>query len=232
MNEIAMVPAAPAEQSVIRDSAIALLVEKLREIGSQAHAQYASEARRLANIGNMGSQEWLNRRENALTQYALSDRCEQLSEAITGALLFDQLDADLPAEAFIEAADAERYAQREDYVNADVHVPCTCHTDPDACRAFGRGEELDATDDGRELDDVYAEGEREAEDARLAEENEAEYFGAADAERWAEENAANQYGVEHFDAAEAADVLQIEHEMAIEAGMECDPETCAYCGGA
>lgn len=87
-----MVPAGPAEQPVIRDNAIALLVEKLREIGSQAHAQYASEARRLANIGSMGSQEWLNRRESALTQYALSDRCEQLTEQIEAALLFEELD--------------------------------------------------------------------------------------------------------------------------------------------
>lgn len=38
--------------------------------------------------------------------------------------------------------------------------------------------------------------------------------------------------IEHFDAAEAADVRQIEHEMAVDAGMECDPETCVYCGGA
>lgn len=139
---------------------------------------------------------------------------------------------DSTVEAFVDVADAEHYVQRDEYVNADVHVPCICHTDPNACRAFGRREELDATDDGREPDDVYAEGEREAEEARLAEENEAEYFGAPDAERWAEENAANQYGVEHFDAAEAADVARIEHEMAIEAGMECDPDTCAYCGGA
>ena len=44
--------------------------------------------------------------------------------------------------------------------------------------------------------------------------------------------AARDAEVEHFDAAEAADALQIERDMAVEAGMECDPETCAYCGGA
>ena len=53
---------------------------------------------------------------------------------------------------------------------------------------------------------------------------------ALDAE--ADAFAAERREVEHFDAAEAADVLQIEHDMAVEAGMECDPETCAYCGGA
>jgi hypothetical protein len=37
---------------------------------------------------------------------------------------------------------------------------------------------------------------------------------------------------EFFDAAEAADVAQIQHEMDVEAGAECDPETCVYCGGA
>jgi len=37
---------------------------------------------------------------------------------------------------------------------------------------------------------------------------------------------------EHFDAAEAEDVARIKHEMDVEAGAECDPETCVYCGGA
>lgn len=37
---------------------------------------------------------------------------------------------------------------------------------------------------------------------------------------------------EYFDAVEAADVSRIQHDMNVEAGMECDPETCAFCGGA
>ena len=69
---------------------------------------------------------------------------------------------------------------------------------------------------------------REAEKARLAEENEAEYFGAADAERWAEENAANQYDAGHYNVDDGA---EDDVPFASLSGEQANGNACRVCGG-
>lgn len=168
-----------------RDQAIACITEKLRELAGIENALHANHMRATKELGGMSYQTYSDHREAAELHYFTADYYELLIEAIAATPLFDQLDKEFPREestdAFVDAADAERYAQRDEYVNGDRPV-CICSTNPDACRAFGRGEELDAVGHGRELDDVYAEGEREAEEARLAEENEAEWQAASGTE--------------------------------------------------
>jgi len=78
----------------IRTEAIALLVEKLLEIGAEAdretkrHREAEKSPSALADF-----RTFADHREGAALNYALAYRCEQLCEEITGALLFDELDA-------------------------------------------------------------------------------------------------------------------------------------------
>jgi hypothetical protein len=126
---------------------------------------------------------------------------ELLRDAIDNGLLTrlaaeQRDDATDPAtEAFVDVADAEHYAQRDEYVNS-----------PDA---------VESDDRPTLAEQLRAVGAEQA---------------ALDAE--ADAFAAERREAEHFDAAEAAAVLRIEHDMAIEAGDEHDPGTCVYCGGA
>jgi hypothetical protein len=68
----------------------------------------------------------------------------------------------------------------------------------------------------------------DAEDARLAEENEVEHFGAADAERWGEENAANQCDAEHYNADDGA---EDDAPFASLSGEQANGNACRVCGG-
>jgi hypothetical protein len=90
----------------IREEAIAVLVEKLRQFKSEAEALYASRARATKEIGSMDFQTYMDRRDAASLSYAVAYRCEQLIEEITGNLLFDELDAQ-DAAADQAARDAE-----------------------------------------------------------------------------------------------------------------------------
>lgn len=78
----------------IRTDAIALLVEKLREIEAKAdqeckrHREAEKSPSALADFHTFS-----DHREAAAMNYALAYRCEQLAEEITGGLLFDELDA-------------------------------------------------------------------------------------------------------------------------------------------
>ncbi len=110
----------------IRTDAIALLVEKLREIEAEADRQ--CKQHREAEKSPAALADFLafaDHREAAALHYALAYRCEQLIEEITGALLFDDLDAqdaaaeEAATEVIVDVADAERYAQRDEYVNGD-----------------------------------------------------------------------------------------------------------------
>lgn len=105
----------------IRAQAIALLVEKLREIESDANRTYEQCNERLAVRPIAMTFESYNDYLDARNlNYALAYRCEQLAEAITGALLFDQLDAD-------EEAAAVRSIERDMAVEAgDDHDPASC----------------------------------------------------------------------------------------------------------
>lgn len=119
----------------IRSQAIALLVEKLREIGADAdrkckqHREAEKSPGALANF-----QTFADHREAAALNYALAYRCEQLAEEITGGLLFDELDAqDAAAEEAMREAEStaeqpSRSAERhhgtwgpngEDYIPED-----------------------------------------------------------------------------------------------------------------
>jgi hypothetical protein len=78
----------------IRAQAIALLVEKLREIEAEANEAHKKHNERLAvrPIG-LTFEEYNDHLDARNLNYALAYRCEQLIEEITGALLFDELDA-------------------------------------------------------------------------------------------------------------------------------------------
>ena len=96
----------------IRTDAIALLVEKLREIGAEAdretkrHREAEKSPAALADF-----RTFADHRETAALNYDLAYRCEQLIEAITVAPLFDELDADNKAAMAVEHVD---YAEAED----------------------------------------------------------------------------------------------------------------------
>jgi len=78
----------------IRTDAIALLVEKLREIGAKADRQTKRHTAAMASpAALMAFQTYSDHREDAALNHQLAYRCEQLCEEITGALLFDELDA-------------------------------------------------------------------------------------------------------------------------------------------
>ena len=106
----------------IRTEAIALLVEKLREIGAEAdretkrHREAEKSPASLADF-----RTFADHREGAALNYALAYRCEQLCEEITGALLFDELDAqDEAAEQAAQGADdAMSASERFEHDQAD-----------------------------------------------------------------------------------------------------------------
>lgn len=78
----------------IRVDAIALLVEKIREIGAEADRQCKRHREAEKSPGALADfHAFADHREAAALNYALAYRCEQLAEEITGALLFDELDA-------------------------------------------------------------------------------------------------------------------------------------------
>lgn len=82
----------------IRENAIALLVEKLREIEADADQAWKREDAWFAAIPQrtVATSTWelLDHTDSRDLHYALAFRCEQLIEAITAIPLFDQLDAD------------------------------------------------------------------------------------------------------------------------------------------
>jgi hypothetical protein len=91
----------------IRTDAIALLVEKLREIGAEADRQTKRHTAAMASPAVLLAFEtYSDHREAAALNHQLAYRCEQLIEEITGALLFDELDAQ-DAAAEKAAQDAE-----------------------------------------------------------------------------------------------------------------------------
>jgi 3-phosphoglycerate kinase len=78
----------------IRTDAIALLVEKLREIEAKADQECKRHREAEKSLGSLADfYTFCDHREAAALNYALAYRCEQLAEEITGALLFDELDA-------------------------------------------------------------------------------------------------------------------------------------------
>lgn len=93
----------------IRTDAIALLVEKLREIEAEADRQCKHHREAEKSPGALADfHTFSDHREDAALNYALAYRCEQLIEEITGALLFDELDAqDAAAEKAAQAAEAD-----------------------------------------------------------------------------------------------------------------------------
>jgi hypothetical protein len=91
----------------IRTDAIALLVEKLREIEAEADRECKRHREAEKSPGALADfHTFADHREAAALNYALAYRCEQLIEEITGALLFDELDAQ-DAAAEKAAQDAE-----------------------------------------------------------------------------------------------------------------------------
>ncbi len=90
----------------IREDAIALLVEKLRELEGIENALYANHARKTKNIGGMSYQTYQDHLDGAALHYAAAYRYEQLIEEITARSLFDELDAQ-DAAADQAAKDAE-----------------------------------------------------------------------------------------------------------------------------
>ena len=122
----------------IRTDAIALLVEKLREIGAEADRETKRHTAAMASpAALMAFETYSDHREAAALNYALAYRCEQLCEEITGALLFDELDAqDEAAEQAArdaEAADdAMSASERFEHDQADE-----AQIDADAAMAAG-----------------------------------------------------------------------------------------------
>ena len=92
----------------IRTDAIALLVEKLREIEAEADRECKRHREAEKSPGALADYHtFADHREDAALNYALAYRCEQLIEEITGALLFDELDAqDEAAEQAAKDAEA------------------------------------------------------------------------------------------------------------------------------
>lgn len=161
----------------IRTESIALLVEKLREIGTEAdrecrrHREAEKSSAALADFHTFA-----DHREGAALNYALAYRCEQLCEEITGALLFDELDAqDEAAEQAAREAETKSVAGVKSGPEFVEHVD---YAEAEAVREIEREMAIEAGDDS-EIDQLAAQD-------------------AADAERWAEENAANQYDDEHY----------------------------------
>ena len=93
----------------IRTDAIALLVEKLREIGAEADRETKRHTAAMASpAALLAFETYSDHREAAALNYQLAYRCEQLCEEITGALLFDELDAqDEVAEQAAKDAEAK-----------------------------------------------------------------------------------------------------------------------------
>jgi len=78
----------------IRTKAIALLVEKIHEIEAESDRQTKQHTAAMASpAALMAFQTYSDHREAAALNHQLAYRCEQLCEEITGALLFDELDA-------------------------------------------------------------------------------------------------------------------------------------------
>jgi hypothetical protein len=92
----------------IRAEAIALLADKLREIGAEADRQTKQHREAEKSPAALADfRVFRDHREAAALNYALAYRCEQLVEEITGALLFDELDAqDEAAEQAAKDAEA------------------------------------------------------------------------------------------------------------------------------
>jgi hypothetical protein len=94
----------------IRTDAIALLVEKLREIEADADRECKRHREAEKSPGALSDYHaFADHREHAAMNYALAYRCEQLIEEITGNLLFDELDAQDAA-----ADEAAREVEAED----------------------------------------------------------------------------------------------------------------------
>jgi len=98
----------------IRTEAIALLVEKLREIGAEADRQTKRHTAAMASpAALLAFETYSDYREAAALNYGLAYRCEQLVEQIEVAGLFDELDtrdeaADQAAKARIDAEGGAR----------------------------------------------------------------------------------------------------------------------------
>lgn len=91
----------------IRTDAIALLVEKLREIEAEADRKCKQHREAEKSPGALADFDtFRDHREAAALNYALAYRCEQLIEEITACSLFDELD-EQDAAADQAAKDAE-----------------------------------------------------------------------------------------------------------------------------
>jgi len=78
----------------IRTDAIALLVEKLCEIGAEADQQTKRLTVAMASpAALLAFETYSDHREAAALNYGLAYRCEQLIEQIEATSLFDELDA-------------------------------------------------------------------------------------------------------------------------------------------
>jgi len=94
----------------IRTDAIALLVEKLCEIGAEADRETKRHTAAMASpAALMAFQTYSDHREAAALNHQLAYRCEQLIEQIEAALLFEELDR---AEQLAENDDLPRPGDR------------------------------------------------------------------------------------------------------------------------
>lgn len=78
----------------IRDEAIALLVEKLREIGAEADQQHKTHTAATGTVGYQTVQDFADHRHAAALNWQLATRCEDLIEQIQARSLFDEIDAE------------------------------------------------------------------------------------------------------------------------------------------
>lgn len=103
----------------IRSQAIALLVEKLREIEAEANEAHKKHSDRLAvrPIG-LTFEDYNDHLDAKNLNYALAFRCEQLIEQIEAALLFEELDR---AEKLAENTSLPRPGDRVRIVGNSPH---------------------------------------------------------------------------------------------------------------
>jgi hypothetical protein len=212
----------------IREDAIALLVEKLREIGAEADQQCKQHREAEKSPGALADfRTFSDHREAAALNYALAYRCEQLAEEITGALLFDELDAqdeaaeEAATEVFVDVADAERYAQRAEYVD---------YAEAAAVREIEREMAIEAGDDS-EIDRQAAE-----DDARTERNAAARHWASghdmATCTECADQYAAEQRADAEFQAAKDAEAQddawstaeQFEHDQACEFAQDASDD--------
>lgn len=106
--------------SDIRSQAIALLVEKLREIEAEADQAHKQHSERLAvrPIG-LTFESYNDHLDAKNLNYALAYRCEQLIEQIEAALLFEELDR---AEKLAENNELPRPGDRVRIIGDSPHL--------------------------------------------------------------------------------------------------------------